>query len=89
MNLGHFTKGQFEESNLYVVCTAKALTKEITIYDSSEIIEAKWISVEDFLNLKDTNNYNKDVVKATIENKELKLTDQPIKLKVSGGEVFF
>lgn len=35
------------------------------------------------------NIYNKNVVKATIENKELKLTDQPIKLKVSGGEVFF
>jgi 8-oxo-dGTP diphosphatase len=89
VNLGHFTKGQFEESNLYVVCSAKAITKEITIYDSSEIIEAKWIDVEVFLNLKDTNNYNKSVVKATIENKDIKLADQTIELKVSGGEVFF
>lgn len=89
MNLGHFTKGQFDESILYVVCTAKALTKEITIYDLSEIVEAKWINIEVFLNSKETNNYNKNIVKASIENKDLKLTDQPIKLKVSGGEVFF
>jgi 8-oxo-dGTP diphosphatase len=88
VNLGHFTKGQFNESNLYVVCTAKALTKEITIHDSSEIVEAKWMAIDEFLNLKNTNNYNKNVVKATIENKDLKLTDQPLKLKVT-GEVFF
>jgi len=89
VNLGHFTKGQFEESNLYIVCTAKALTKEITIYDVSEIIDAKWIKAEAFLNSKKTNNYNKNVVKASIENKDLKLTDQLIKLRVTGGEVFF
>jgi 8-oxo-dGTP diphosphatase len=89
VNLGHFTKGQFNESNLYIVCTAKMLSKEITIHDSAEIIEAKWIDVEEFLNSKETNNYNKNVVKASIENKEVKLTDQAIKLNVSGGEVFF
>ena len=89
VNLGHFTKGQFEESNLYIVCTAKALTKEITIYDVSEIIDAKWIKTEAFLNSKKTNNYNKNVVKASIENEDLKLTDQLIKLRVTGGEVFF
>ncbi len=89
VNLGHFTKGQFEESNLYIVCTAKALSKEITIHDSSEIVEAKWIEIEEFLNSPDTNNYNKSVVKAAINNKELKLTDQPVRLRVSGGEVFY
>ncbi len=89
VNLGHFTRGQFEESNLYIVCTAKALSKEITIHDSSEIVEAKWIEIEEFLNSPDTNNYNKSVVKAAINNKELKLTDQPVRLRVSGGEVFY
>lgn len=89
MNIGHFTKGQFEESNLYLVCTAKALTKEITIYDSLEIIEAKWIDVDVFLNSADTNNYNKNIVKASIKNKDKKLTERAIKLKVSGGEVFY
>lgn len=89
VNIGHFTKGQFDESNLYLVCTAKVLSKEITIHDSAEIIEAKWIDVEEFLNSKETNNYNKNVVKASIENKDVKLTDQAIKLNVTGGEVFF
>jgi 8-oxo-dGTP diphosphatase len=89
LNIGHFRNGQFGESNLYIVCTAKALSKEITIYDSSEIAEAKWIKYEDFLNSEDTNNYNKSVVKAAIDNVDLKLTEQHIKLKVSGGEVFF
>ncbi len=89
VNLGHFTTGQFGESIIYIVCTAKALTKEISIYDASEIIEAKWINVDEFLNLEDTNNYNKNVVLAALNNKELKLTEQKIKLSVSGAEVFF
>ncbi len=89
LNLGHFTKGQFGESIIYIVCTAKALTKEISIYDDSEIIEAKWIDVEEFLILDDTNAYNKNVVLASIKNKDLKLTEQPIKLTVSGAEVFY
>jgi 8-oxo-dGTP diphosphatase len=86
-NIGHFTKSQFGESNLYVVCTAKALTKEITIHDSSEIVEAKWIDIEEFLNLKETNNYNKIVVRKSVESERLKLTEQSIKLNVP-GEVF-
>ncbi len=89
VNLGHFTKGQFGESIIYIVCTAKALTKEISIYDDSEIIEARWIDVDEFLSLEDTNNYNKNVVLAALNNKELKLTEQQIQLTVSGAEVFF
>jgi 8-oxo-dGTP diphosphatase len=89
MNIGHFKNGQFGESNLYFVCTAKPLTKKISINDSSEIVEARWLNIDEFLNSEDVNNYNKSVVKAAIQNKELKLTDQQIKLRVSGGEVFF
>ncbi len=89
VNLGHFTKAQFEVSNLYIVCTAHALTEKINVYDSSEIIEAKWMDIDVFLNSADTNNYNKNVVKASIENKELKLTHKPIKLTINGSEVFF
>jgi len=89
VSIGHFINGQFGESNLYIVCTAKAFTKEIIINDSSEIAEARWIDFEDFFNLEDVNTYNKSVVKAAIDNRDLKLTDQPIKLRVSSGEVFF
>lgn len=89
INIGHFRNGQFGESNLYIVCTAKALSKEISINDSNEIEEARWIVPEDFLNSENVNNYNKSVVKAALNNKELKLTEQQIKLKVADGEVFF
>lgn len=89
MNIGHFRNGQFGESNLYFVCTAKAITKEISVNDSSEILEARWIDLEEFLNAKDVNNYNRSVVVAAVNNKDLKLTDQPVKLRISGGEVFF
>ncbi len=89
MNIGHFRNGQFGESNIYMVCTAKALTKEITINDSSEIIDAQWMGVQDFLNADDTNLYNKSVVKAAISNTGLKLTEHMIKLRVKGGEVFY
>lgn len=88
VNIGHFRNGQFGASILYIVCTAKALTKKITINDSSEIAEARWIVPEEFLKSEDTNNYNKRVVETALNNKELKLTEQKIKLKVTNSEVF-
>lgn len=87
--IGHFPNGQFGESDLYIVCTAKALSEEITINDLSEIVEARWIAPNDFINSDEVNVYNKSVVKAAITNKELKLTEQKIKLKIPDGEVFF
>ena len=89
VNIGHFRNGQFGESNLYIVCTAKSISKNIKINDSSEIAEARWIDPEYFLKSDDTNSYNKSVVEAAISNKELKLTEQQIKLRVPDGEVFF
>jgi len=88
-NLGHFTEGQFGESVMYVVCTAKAKTTDITIYDASEIIEARWLDIDEFLQAEDTNLYNRSVVLAAIENRELKLTHHPMRLRVSGSEVFY
>lgn len=89
VNIGHFRNGQFGESNLYIVCTAKALSEKITVNDISEIAEARWISPDDFFYSGEVNNYNKSVVKAVLNNKELKLMDQAVELRVPGGEVFF
>lgn len=89
INLGHFRNGQFGESNIYIVCTAKALTTEISINDADEILEAKWIDPSKFLESEDVYNYNKSVVQAALNNKELKLTEQQIELRASSGEVFF
>ena len=89
VNIGHFRNGQFGESNLYIVCTAKALSNDIKINDSTEIAEAIWMDPEHFLRSDDVNNYYKRVVEAAINNKELKLTEQHIMLRVPDGEVFF
>lgn len=89
VNLGHFINGQFGESNLYIVCTAKALSEKITIHDTHEITQARWMDPAAFLESTSVNNYNKCVVAAAINNHELKLTEQAISLRVPNGEVFF
>lgn len=89
LNLGHFNHGQFGESNLYIACTAKTLSTDIEIHDSEEIVEARWIDVNEFLNSEDVHNYNKRIVEAAIHNGELKLTAQEVELRTTTGEVFF
>ena len=73
VSLGHFSPSQFEKSNLYVVCKAKALSYEINIVDCEEIIEAKWMDLEEYLNCEDIHIYNKNIVKTAIKDKGLKL----------------
>jgi len=66
--LGHFRPLQFGESNLYVGCTAKALSKEINIIDDYEIIEAKWMNLSEFLDSEEVLNFNKSIVKTSLKN---------------------
>lgn len=90
VNLGHFTQAQFGESNMYVVCTATASTKNIHIYDDSEILEAKWIDIDEFLKDENTNNYNKAIVQIALANENLKLTYHTLALNIkSPYEIFF
>ncbi|MCG8578679.1 MAG: NUDIX domain-containing protein, partial [Bacteroidales bacterium] len=87
MNIGHFNVGQFGESNLYFVCTARALTYDIAINDADEIVEALWMDVDEFLNHEEVNNYNKKVVEAAVNNSCLKLTEHEVELRIP-GEMF-
>lgn len=73
VSLGHFTPGQFNESNLYVVCRAKALSREINIQDDEEIIEARWLKVETYLNCEDVHPYNKNLVQIALKNSGFKI----------------
>lgn len=70
--LGHFKPLQFGESNLYVGCVAKALSTEINIIDDYEIIEARWIDLEEFLNSDEIYLFNKTIVKTAIKNNGLR-----------------
>jgi 8-oxo-dGTP diphosphatase len=73
VSIGHFYPSQFEKSNLYIVCNAKALSSEININDLDEIIEAKWMSLDEYFECEDIHEYNKNLVKTAIKNRGLKL----------------
>jgi len=70
--LGHFKPLQFGESNLYVGCTAKANSSEINIIDDYEIIEARWMNLEEFLNHEEVLLFNKTIVNTAIKNDGLR-----------------
>ncbi len=89
VGIGHFRRGQFGESNLHLVCTAKTLSYAININDTAEIMEAKWMEISDFLNSEEVTHYYKSIVRSAINNKDLKLQEQEVQLRFTGGEVFF
>ena len=76
--LGHFYPAQFSESNLYIVCKAKALTTKITIQDTAEIREAKWIDLEAYLLSQNEHVFNQKIVKDAIENTGFKLNTKQL-----------
>ncbi len=89
ISIGHFPFAQFDAANLYIVCTAKALSNKIEIYDTEEITEAKWIDVTEFLHDEETNDYNKNLVKTALQGTEFKLKSQDLTLKAINAELFF
>lgn len=91
VSLGHFSPAQFGESNLYVVCRATALSKEINIIDEEEIIEARWIGIEEYLACEDVHSYNKEIVRNALLSSGFKIdtrTNLITKENVS-YEIFF
>lgn len=73
ISLGHFTPGQFNESNLYVICRAKPLSKEINIQDYEEILEARWLDLQEYFECEDVSPYNKKLVEAALKNDGFKI----------------
>ncbi len=69
ISLGHFYPHQFHKSNLYVLCIAKAKTYEINIQDTHEIIDAKWIDVNSYLEDKTVLDYSKAIIITALEDK--------------------
>lgn len=62
---------RFGKSNLYVVCKLKALSETITIYDTDEILEARWLEVSQFYNDTKVHDVNKKFVKSALRNTPL------------------
>lgn len=68
ISLGHFYPHQFHKSNLYILCKAKPKTYEINIQDNDEIIDAKWVDVNEYLLDEDVLEYSKAIVMASLKN---------------------
>lgn len=74
MSLGHFLPAQFGESNLYVISLATPLSTQIEIQDDHEILEARWIDIDEYLDHEEVLPYNKAIVKnAYLSQKGLKI----------------
>lgn len=75
ISLGHFYPHQFHKSNLYVLCLAKPLSFEINIQDTQEIVDAKWVKIEEYLEDETVLAYSKAVVMAALEYQGFKLAN--------------
>lgn len=73
VSIGHFYPHQFRQSNLYVICLAKPLSSEINIQDTQEIIDAKWIDVNKYLEDENVLEYSKFLVKSALKQKGFSL----------------
>jgi 8-oxo-dGTP pyrophosphatase MutT (NUDIX family) len=60
------------KSDIYFVCRLKPLSSEITI-DSSEISEAMWMPVDEYLDHPDTHPFNRKIVFTSLSNQGLKM----------------
>ena len=75
ITLSQFHPHQFGKGNVYIICNAKPISSKIDIQDTHEILEAKWIDVDIYLNDEDTREYTKELIQSSFLNDGLKLKD--------------
>jgi ADP-ribose pyrophosphatase YjhB (NUDIX family) len=65
----------FNKSNMYIVFQLEALTTEINVVDTGEIEFALWMPLEEFFAHEEMSPFQKNMVKATLENNGLSLIE--------------
>ena len=65
VSFGHMQSYHFGKSTLYFVCRLEPFTEKITV-EKSEIAEAFWIPVEEFLESEHVNEFEKRIVRAAL-----------------------
>lgn len=75
ISLGHFYPHQFDKSNLYIICKATPLSAEINITDTAEVLDAKWVDVDEYLSDDEVLQYNKELISLALHTKGLKQFD--------------
>jgi mutator protein MutT len=53
---------RFSKSNMYIICSLKALSSEINIQDTHEIIDAKWLDIDSYLNDPTHSPFNRQLI---------------------------
>ena len=72
------------------MCIAKALSSEINIQDTNEILECKWTDVQRYINDEDAFAYNKEIVKIALKQKGLKQKEfDSFRSTLKNYELFF
>lgn len=61
----------FDKSNMYIVFHLKALTTQIDVVDTGEIEFGLWMPLEEFFAHEEMSSFQKNLVKATLQNKGL------------------
>ena len=90
ISLGHFYPHQFHKSNLYVLCIASPKTSEINIQDTQEILDAKWVDVNRYLEDDEVLAYSKAVVFASLEYRGFIKANQEVLCHIKKDfELFF
>jgi len=72
ITLSSFHPHQFGKGNIYILCNAKPKSEIINIQDIDEILEAKWMNVDEFLADVDTFEYVKKIIESSFSTKGLK-----------------
>jgi 8-oxo-dGTP diphosphatase len=83
----HHHKGQFNASNIYAVCKLKPLSHEITIQES-EIADAKWIAVDEYLADDRIAEFNKNIVRTAQRYNGLKKIEIDGYMQSGESEIF-
>lgn len=91
ISLGHFYPHQFHKSNLYILCLAKAKSLEINIQDTQEILDAKWIDVNLYLQDQSVLDYSKAIILAALEKENgfIKVNQEVLAHIKKDFELFF
>lgn len=59
---------KFNNANIYIVCKLRALSEEIAIQDTEEVLEAKWVSLEEFIQDEINSPLNRKIIEQAYNN---------------------
>ncbi|RDX33565.1 NUDIX domain-containing protein [Arcobacter sp. HD9-500m-PIT-SAG02] len=72
ITLSSFYPHQFGKGNIYILCKAIPKSDRINIQDTDEILEAKWMNVDEFLGDVNTFEYVKEIIQSSYATPGLK-----------------